>query len=131
MREDREMSSRVLVLFAHGSADERWRATCEGLASQVAASLGEGRVRVAYLQMAEPTLESVAAELERTGCETVVILPLFFSAGGHVAKDVPRVVDLVRSRHPSLSLEVLPPVGEDERFSGLVTQLSKEALAGG
>lgn len=127
MSQHPEPNSR-LVLFAHGSADPRWRATCERIARQVAHSLGESRVALAYMQMAEPTLMTVAAAAARDGVGHLKVLPLFFSAGGHVASDLPRLVADVRLDLPELSVDLLSPVGEDERFAELVVALGREGL---
>ncbi len=130
-REREAPPNRRLVLFAHGSRDRRWLQTCERIARRVAESLGEESTALAYLQMAEPTLDRVAAAAAREGVARLVLLPLFFSAGGHVAHDVPDVVAAVRRRHPALEVEVLAPVGEDERFIELVVALSREGIGRG
>ncbi len=52
-----------LVLFAHGSPDPRWRAPFERLADEVAAEAGRERVRLAYMESAEPTLFEALREI--------------------------------------------------------------------
>lgn len=122
---------RRLVLFAHGSRDRHWLETCERIARRVGDSLGEDAVALAYMQMAEPTLDQVVARAARDGVNRLTVLPLFFSAGGHVAKDIPRIVAAARRSHPDFQIDVREPVGEDDRFAELVVALSEESLTHG
>lgn len=105
----------ALILLAHGSRDPRWRAPFDSLAAALAERL-ETPLRMAYMELCEPSLESVAAELEAAGCRRADILPLFFAAGRHLREDVPGQIDALRAVHPALDLELLAPVGEHPAF---------------
>ncbi len=115
-----------LVLFAHGSSDPRWRAPFESLHREMAAELGTDAIALAYMEFVSPTLIDAAAEASRDGIEWLRVLPLFLSAGAHVARDIPAQADEVRARFPRLKVEVLPPIGEDPRFVALLKQLIRE-----
>ena len=117
-----------LVLFAHGSSDPRWCETIERLTLRLAADCGQPSVRLAYLQLAPPTLHDVVAEAARDGVHRLCVLPVFLSSGGHVAQDVPPLVEDARRQFPHLEIELLPPIGEDPRFAQLVCQVASEAL---
>jgi sirohydrochlorin ferrochelatase len=67
-----------------------------------------------------PTMLEAAADAVRDGIEVFRVLPLFLSAGAHVAQDIPAQTAEVRSRYPKLIVEVLPPIGEDPRFAALL-----------
>ncbi len=118
-----------LVLFAHGSADPRWRAPFERLAADVAAEVGAERVRLAYMESAEPTLAQVAEEAARDGA-ALVVLPLFMASGVHVNRDVEARARAAESAHPGLRVEVLPAVGEDPRLARALREIATEAAAG-
>ena len=118
----------AVVLLAHGSRDSAWREWFEHMAASLAASLGQGRVRPAYLQFSCPTLlESVTAAAEE-GFRRIAVLPIFISAGGHVMRDVPSQVSAVRERWPDLVVTVLPRIGEGREFSELIERSVREAL---
>lgn len=117
-----------LVILAHGSNDPVWCDTFERLLSRLVVALGSERVRLAYMQFVEPTLDTVADEASRQEIDTLKVMPLFLSAGGHVRDDVPRLVQQARQRHPGLSIEVLPPVGEHPGFRNLVVGWAYEAM---
>lgn len=117
-----------LILFAHGSRDPRWRKPFEQLASAMAEELGADRVRLAYMEFTAPTLFDVAEEAAYQGVKQMRLLPLFFSAGAHVAEDIPAQVAAVNKAHPSLDVEVLPPVGEHPRMVAALHAIIRSAL---
>lgn len=116
-----------LLLFVHGSKDPRWRAPFERMTAELQEKVGEGRVRLVYMEFAQPTLLDVAAEAVRDGVKQLRLLPLFLAGGAHVANDIPAQVDEVMRRHPTLRIEVLPPVGEDPRFAALLRDIATES----
>jgi sirohydrochlorin cobaltochelatase len=61
-----------------------------------------------------PTLPEAIEALAREGARAVRVVPVFLAAGGHVKRDLPRLVEAARAAHPSLRIEVDPPIGEQE-----------------
>jgi sirohydrochlorin cobaltochelatase len=116
-----------LLLFVHGSRDPRWRAPFERMTAELQEKIGAGRVRLVYMEFAEPTLLDVAGEAARDGVSCLRLLPLFLAGGAHVANDIPEQVDEVIRRHPNLHIEVLPPVGEDPRFAAMLRDIATES----
>ena len=119
----------AVVLLAHGSRDETWRAGFEQLAASLAESLGQGRVRPAYLQLAPPTLLDAVTAAAEEGFRQIAVLPLFIAAGGHVMRDVPAEVSAVRKQWRDLEITVLPRIGQAPGFVELVERLVREAAA--
>ncbi len=116
-----------LVLLAHGSKDPRWRAPFERLSGELQAGLGQGKVRLAYMEFTGPTLMDVACECVGQMTLQLRILPLFMAVGAHLATDIPEQVAAVRGQFPQITVKVLPPVGEDPRLLALVEQIAFEA----
>ncbi|MCC5881813.1 MAG: CbiX/SirB N-terminal domain-containing protein [Halomonas sp.] len=104
-----------LILLAHGSSDPKWRAPFERLHDALAARM-QVSLKLAYMELSEPSLESTVAELAASGVRRAEILPLFFAAGRHLRKDVPAQVEALQSLHPGMDLKLLPPVGEHPAF---------------
>ncbi|MEW6249925.1 MAG: CbiX/SirB N-terminal domain-containing protein [Planctomycetota bacterium] len=115
----------MLILMAHGSPDPRWRASVEMLVTSVAAELGPGRVRLAYLACA-PTLPDVAAEAARGGAQVIRVLPLFLAFPGHVERDIRPLVAQVRQAHYPVEVELLPPLGQHPLFRELLQRIAAE-----
>jgi sirohydrochlorin cobaltochelatase len=118
-----------LVLFAHGSSDPRWRAPFERLYRELQQELGREHVALAYMEFVSPTLREVAERALKEEVTTLVLLPLFMAAGGHVAADIPKQIQEIQACNCSLHVEVLPPIGEDARVQSLLKTIATEALA--
>jgi sirohydrochlorin cobaltochelatase len=124
------MNGERLLLFAHGSRDPVWLETFHNLARKLGSELGHDRIAIAFMEFAEPTLLDALAEASEEGVSTIKLLPLFLSAGGHVSRDIPSMVDSARIRFPDLEIELLPPIGEYRSFGSLVSWIARSALNG-
>ncbi|QEA38015.1 cobalamin biosynthesis protein CbiX [Pistricoccus aurantiacus] len=107
--------SHALILLAHGSRDPRWRAPFEELTATLAARSATP-LRLAFMELSEPSLESTAAELENAGVTQADVLPLFFAAGRHLREDVPGQLEALRQANPGIRLDLLAPVGDHPAF---------------
>lgn len=114
----------MLILIAHGSRDARWRNSVERVVDSLASELGPGRVRLAYMDCTPPTLLDVASEAVRDGVQRVRVLPLFLAPEGHVERDIePIVADVRKALHP-LTVELLPPLGQQPEFRAAITGIA-------
>jgi sirohydrochlorin cobaltochelatase len=120
---------RGLVLFAHGSADPAWRRPLDRLAADCRRHFPHTRVGLAFLERAEPTLEEALLSLftDDTVTEAIVV-PVFFSAGLHVANDLPPLVEAFRRRAPDRRVRVVEPVGHSAFFRHGLLEAVAEAM---
>jgi sirohydrochlorin cobaltochelatase len=116
-----------IVLFAHGSRDERWRAPVEAVARQVAALDPMARVACAYLELVAPDLRTAAQALVAAGARRIRIVPLFLGMGRHVREDLPRLVDELQALHPGIAFSLRPAVGEDPEVIALLARKALES----
>ncbi|WP_163506082.1 sirohydrochlorin chelatase [Fodinicola acaciae] len=79
--------SPTLVAVAHGSRDPRAARSTYALVEAVRKARPEVTVRTAFLELTEPLLSEVLAELD----EPAVVVPLLLSGGYHVHVDIPGV----------------------------------------
>lgn len=107
------MSSKALVLFAHGARDPRWAAPFEKLQQLTATTLPHTAVRLAFLELMTPQLPDTVAALVADGCSEITVVPVFFGQGGHVLRDLPLLIDDLRTNYPSLEIKVAAAVGEN------------------
>ena len=117
---------RGIVLLAHGSRDPLWRKPLEAVAARIAREAPDVAVRCAYLELTEPDLPAVAAELSGAGIEAIAIVPMFLGAGKHVREDLPLLVERLRSEHPRIAFTLQPTVGEDARLLDLLARIALE-----
>jgi sirohydrochlorin cobaltochelatase len=115
-----------LLLFAHGARDPEWARPFEAVAQSVRARSPGTPVELAYLELMEPTLAQAATRLVDAGCTRVDVLPLFLGAGGHVRKDLPRLLQDLCAAHAGVCFELHPAVGE---LPEVVQAMADAALA--
>jgi len=80
-----------VIGLAHGSRHPAGGAAIEQLMTAVAAR-GGVVARAAYLDLAQPDLESVARELAAAGHAEAVVVPLLFTSAFHATVDAPDAV---------------------------------------
>jgi len=103
-----------LLLVAHGSR----RAESNTEVAVVAKSLSDkvkskyAQTSYAFLELAEPSIPEGIDELIKNGATEVTILPYFLSAGRHVHKDVPEIIDLKQQQYNDVTLRIAPYIGE-------------------
>jgi sirohydrochlorin cobaltochelatase len=110
-----------LILLAHGARDPRWREPFDRLVERVRAKRPELGVRLAFLELMTPDLVRAGEELVASGCDALLIVPIFFGQGGHVREDVPALVDGLRKRQSGVVVTVSRTAGDD---SGVVEALA-------
>ena len=116
----------MLILIAHGSREPRWLASVEELAHSLQTEHGQDRVRLAYMQMASPTLMETVSDAAESGQTKIRVLPLFLTLGGHVARDIQNQIDQVRQARPNVDVQLLPPVGKHPSFMELLNRIVGE-----
>jgi sirohydrochlorin cobaltochelatase len=123
------MSKSGLILFGHGARDPRWAEPMERLQTRLAAAVPDTPVELAFLELLEPTLPSAAAQLVATGCDRLVIVPIFLGQGGHVRRDLAALAQTVREAHPSVDVQCALAVGEDDAVLDALTAYCLKTLA--
>lgn len=118
-------SSTRIILLAHGSSDQRWCQTFEALAAPTLAAMPESRV--AYMELASPSLEEEIASAADAGIRNIRVLPLFLAAGRHLRKDVPAMLDDYRARY-QVQIDLMPPIGDDPRLGTALRDIAQDLL---
>ena len=104
----------ALILFAHGARDPRWAAPFERLQKMTQLSLPACTVALAFLEFMTPSLPDLVKELVEKGCKHVTVSPIFLGQGGHVLRDLPVLIEQLRSAYPALYINLATAVGEEE-----------------
>jgi len=107
------MAMQALILFAHGARAATWAAPFERLRDLTRARRPDVRVELAFLELMEPRLPAMVAALAAEGICQVTVVPVFLGQGGHVLRDLPLMVDQLRSDHPQVAFTVVGAAGED------------------
>ena len=103
----------MVLLIAHGSRREQSNDEVREVAKrleEVAAGSFDGVVP-AFLELAEPSIQSGVALCSEAGARAVTVVPYFLSAGRHVVEDIPRELDEAVKQHPQLQIHLCQHIG--------------------
>lgn len=104
---------KALILFAHGARAASWKQPFERLQALSQVKLTDATVKLAFLELMEPSLPDVVTELVQSGCDQIQVVPVFLGQGAHVLRDLPLLITELTARHPHVSLQVSQAVGEN------------------
>lgn len=79
-------------------------------------------VKVAYLQFVSPDIKETIDNCARSGAKKIVLHPFFLSAGMHVTKDIPEIIDEARATHPGTEFIYTEPLGIHEKLAHIVKE---------
>ena len=102
----------AIILFAHGARDPQWAEPFQRIREQVRALRPGVPVVLAFLELMEPNLTDCVAHLAAEGARHMTLVPLFMAQGGHLKKDLPRLIEALQADHPGVSIAVTPAIGE-------------------
>lgn len=119
-------ASKGLLLFAHGARDPAWARPFDAVREQCRAAHPGRPVALAFLEFMSPGLVEAGTALAAQGCRAVEVVPLFLGAGGHVRKDIPRLLAELSAAHPDVRWTLKRSIGED---AGVIAAMAAAALA--
>lgn len=123
----------MLILYAHGSSDERWLLPFRALLEDSRSRTAGGHVALAFAEFALPSLREVVKSSFKTGERLFTILPLYVVSGAHLSEDLPQEIAALQKVLHGAVFEVLPSLSEipEIRESLLTVIESKTRNAGG
>ncbi len=102
-----------MILFAHGARDARWAEPFQRLQQQVQLSCPDVAVHLAFLEFMQPSLPELIPQMVAEGRTQISLVPVFLAQGGHVLRDLPKILDTLRAEYPQLDVCVAKAIGED------------------
>jgi sirohydrochlorin ferrochelatase len=104
------MKQPAYIVFAHGSSVESANEAVRDVAKQ-AARLGDWRIfATAFLEGGKPGLAEAIEELAGLGESRFVVVPYFLTLGLHLQRDLPRLIEQIRTKHHEIEIEVTAPL---------------------
>ena len=110
-----------IVLIAHGARDPDWATPFRKLQERIAKRANGRPVELAFLEHTNPDLQAAVEALHARGVTDILLVPMFLGRGGHLKRDVPRLVEEVGRALPDLTITTLPAPAEDEAMLDLFT----------
>ena len=116
------------ILLAHGSRDPDSKRPVEAIAVRMRMLEPQHTVSCAYIENMQPDLLACVQSLAAQDLQSLSIFPLFLGAGKHVREDIGKLADLVRQRHPGVSVRLIGMMGDHPEFTHLMAQLALQAV---
>ncbi|OQW37707.1 MAG: ferredoxin [Nitrospira sp. HN-bin3] len=118
-----------LLIIGHGSRDPHANVEFESLVAAYRATRADIEVAHGYVELAQPLLSTVLRDLAQRA-ESVVVLPLFLFAAGHVKNDIPLALSQARQEFPTVRFTVANALGVHPNLVELAFERARSALAG-
>lgn len=106
------MADTAFILIAHGAREPAWAVPLRRVCESVVAQAPDLRVELAFMELMPPDIAECADKLAAEGFTRILVVPLFIARGGHLTRDVPQQLDELHRKHPQVTFELAPPVGE-------------------
>jgi sirohydrochlorin cobaltochelatase len=119
---------KALVLFAHGARAPGWAAPFQRLRELTAARRPDVPVSLAFLELMTPSLPDEVAGLVARGVREVTVVPVFLGQGGHLLRDLPQLLEGLRTAYPEVAFTTVAAVGEDPGVLAAMAEYCLSAL---
>lgn len=109
----------AVVILGHGSRAPGASEAMVRVADALRARHG-GRVEVAHMELADPSLEQVVEGMHADGIRQLVLVPYFLHHGVHLREDIPGIVEALLARLEGLEISMAPHLGFDDALVEVV-----------
>lgn len=117
----------AILLVDHGSRRADANAQLEALAERLRARQPGRIVRVAHLEIAEPTIAQGIAACVEAGARQIVVHPYMLSPGRHSREDIPAAAAAAAREHPGVDVRVSEPLGLHDKLLDVVLERVDES----
>jgi sirohydrochlorin ferrochelatase len=121
----------AVLLIAHGSRRPEANEDLVRLREALRERCPWPIVEIAYLELAEPTIDQAAARCIAQGARRVLILPYFLSPGAHAIDDLEAHRRTLAQTHASTEFILCPPLGLHPLMLDIVLARLEEGLVAG
>ena len=112
---------KAILLVDHGSRKREANDMLTCMANLVQAMAGSGViVRLAHMELAEPSIEAGFKSCVDAGATDVIVFPYMLSPGRHSTSDIPRMVGEAAVSFPGASFSVTPAFGVHEKLGEII-----------
>lgn len=114
---------KAILLIDHGSVRAEANEMLESMGALVQRMAGDDViVRIAHMELAEPTIEQGFAACAEAGATEVMAFPYMLSPGKHSTRDIPRLVAEAARAFPDVAYTVTPAFGLHDKLAEVVLE---------
>ncbi len=114
---------KAILIIDHGSVRDEANRMLECVGTLVQGMAGpDVLVRVAHMELAEPTIAQGFAACVAAGASEVVAFPYMLSPGKHSTRDIPRLVSEAAAAFPHVRYRVTSAFGVNDRLAAVILE---------
>jgi len=117
----------ALLLIAHGSRHPEANDDLHHVAAALR-QRGHAVVEAAFLELADPNIDTAGERCVAQGAQIVVLVPYFLAAGVHVRRDLTAARDQLSQRFPAVRFLLAEPLGRHPLLLDVVADRVSHAL---
>jgi sirohydrochlorin ferrochelatase len=117
-----ERGTRAILLVDHGSRRPEANALLDSVAAELSRRMSDHVVRVAHMDVAEPTVAQGIDACVEAGAREIVVHPYFLGPGNHTRESIPRLVEVAAQRHPGLRVWISEPLGLHSKLVDVIVE---------
>ncbi len=105
---------KALIIAAHGSRETKSNLEVKSLSEKILKKTKGtfDTVEYAFLQFANPLLDSKIDELVQKGAKKIVIFPFFIGSGSHILVDIPELIKKAKAAYKNVEFKVTLHLGK-------------------
>lgn len=121
------MKKKGVILFTHGSKRKKSNQVFENLVEEI--DLDDIReTRHAYLEFAEPDLQTAAEDMISNNINSIIVVPLFLFPGKHVKEDLPNIIEKLKKENDEVEFTVTDVLACNPKFKELIEEKIKQGV---
>jgi sirohydrochlorin ferrochelatase len=114
---------KAILIIDHGSVRPAANHMLDCVGELLQQMVGESViVRVAHMELAEPTIGDGFEACVAAGATEVIAFPYMLSPGKHSTRDIPRLVAAAAAGHPHVTFSVTPAFGVHEKLAAVICE---------
>lgn len=106
-----------IILVAHGSRDPQWKAPFQKLVMSLEDQVPGSLIFLTFMEFETPNfLDQIKSILDSDSKASILVIPVFFSPGGHVANDIRPFILKLSNQYPESKIMMSEVLGSRERI---------------
>ncbi|WP_010303041.1 sirohydrochlorin chelatase [Kurthia senegalensis] len=118
----------AIIYVAHGTRIQEGNKEAEAFVQRAIKRVDCSIQKIAFLEIAKPSIEQIVAECVREGVTNIVIVPLLLFKAQHLKEDIPSIIGTCQKVYPHVTFTIGREFGIDRR---LITQVNERLTESG
>lgn len=112
---------KAMIFVVHGSKKEKSNNEFLQLVENISKKDKKYDLKkAAFLEFANPDINSVALEFIKKGAKDIYFYPYFLNSGKHVVVDLPNIVEDLKKQYSDINFTLLPHFGKSSNIENII-----------